>query len=229
MADKRGWVGQLGQDEFSLSDAIGGWRGAVESLLPGLLFVVLYVTTHDLPVTLGVSIGASLAFVVARLLQRTPLVQAFAGLLGVGIGVVWAALSGKAENYFAWGLITNIAFLTVFLVSLLARRPAVLLLLKAFLGFDPADLDAEERRLLLRQSVRATWVWVGVFGIRVTAQAPLYFAGAVGWLGTIKLVLGLPLFAFGGWLTWVLLRGVMPDRHQVMSEDEQREEDRPKH
>ena len=35
-------------DDFSVIDAIGGPRGVVESMLPGVVFVVMFVITSDL-------------------------------------------------------------------------------------------------------------------------------------------------------------------------------------
>ena len=206
---KKGWVGQLDQSTFSLDEAVGGWRGATESLAPGLVFIVAYVITHDLAWPLGLSAGLALVFTVTRLLQRQPLTQAFAGAIGVAIGVVWAAASGKAENYFAWGLVTNGFFFLVFLGSLIARRPAVGLivaLVKTLEGREDESAPLAKKRFMW-----ATWVWVAVFGIRLALQVPLYFAGNVVALGVVKLIGGLHLFALGGWFTWVLLRGMFAD------------------
>lgn len=222
----KGWVGQLGDSQFSLADAVGGWRGVAESLLPGLVFIVAYVLTHALFWPLVLSAGLALIFSAVRLVQRQPLTQAFAGAVGVGIGVLWAAASGKAENYFAWGLVTNGFFFLLFFGSLLVRRPAVGLIinwvqgLETTLGADEESQNVsedppEETREIVNharnpsaQVVWATWVWVAVFGLRLVLQVPLYLTGNVVWLGVVKLVGGLPLFALGGWFTWVLLRSM---------------------
>lgn len=209
-AAKVSWAQQLDSSSFSIQESIGGWRGAAESLLPGLVFVVAYVATRDLHWPLILSGGLAGIFVVARLLQRSTLTQAFAGMFGVLIGVVWAALSGKAENYFAWGLITNAVFLLAMLLSLMLRRPAVSLIVQSAVGLPAGWREAPGAALFLKRASAATWVWVAVFGIRLAVQVPLYFGGHVAWLGVLKLVLGLPLFAIGGWLNWVLLRSVMP-------------------
>ncbi len=214
----RGWIGQLENEEFSLKESIGGMRGAVESLLPGLVFVVAYVITRDLTTTLVLAGGIAVIFLFVRLLQRTPITQAFAGLLGVAIGVVWAAMSGRAENYFAWGIITNLVFFTIFLLSIIVRRPLVAVLIKLLYGLPDDWKTTEDGRVLAKRSMQASWVWVAVFGIRLAAQVPLYFGEHIVALGTVKLVLGLPLFALGGWLTWVLLRGVIP-REEHKGED----------
>lgn len=206
---KKGWVGQLDQSTFSLDEAVGGWRGAMESLAPGLVFIVAYVVTHELAWPLGLSAGLALLFTIARLLQRQPLTQAFAGAIGVAIGVVWAAASGKAENYFAWGLVTNGFFFLVFLVSLIVRKPAVGLIVDWVRNLE--GKEQETTPLAKKRTMWATWVWVAVFGIRLSLQMPLYLAGNVVALGVVKLIGGLPLFALGGWFTWVLLRGMFAD------------------
>lgn len=207
---KVSWARQLDSSQFSLQESIGGVRGAIESLLPGLLFVVAYVATRELSWPLILSGGLAAIFVVARLVQRSTLTQAFAGMFGVLIGVVWAALSGKAENYFAWGLITNAVFLTAMLLSLAFRHPAVAWLVHSAVGLPVNWRELPEAKIFTQRAVWATWVWVGVFAIRLAVQVPLYFGGHVAWLGVLKLLLGLPLFAIAGWLNWVLLRSVVP-------------------
>ena len=63
---------------------------------------------------------------------------------------------------------------------------------------------------LRRRCGSLTWMWAGVFALRVAVQAPLWAAGAVAALGVAKLALGLPLFALGAWATWRGLRGYAP-------------------
>lgn len=251
-------VRALAGQEFSVADAIGGVRGLVESVAPGLVFVVVYVATTNLQWALVTSVAAALVAVAARLIQRTPVTQAFGGLLGVGIGVIWAWRSGEAQDYFAWGLWTNAAYLVALLVSVLARWPLVGLVVEGFRsGFgagaasgsvgtttdpspdavDAADSSAEPRaaaatpagtpvdagaaepgafarwartwrsdRTLMRRYTAATWLWIGLFAARLAVQVPLYLDGDVGWLGTARLVMGIPLWALVLWLTWILVR-----------------------
>ena len=249
----RGVRALAGQD-FSVADAIGGVRGLVESVAPGLVFVVVYVATTNLQWALVTSVAAALVAVAARLIQRTPVTQAFGGLLGVGIGVIWAWRSGEAQDYFAWGLWTNAAYLVALLVSVLVRWPLVGLVVEGFRsGFgagaasgwagttadaiDAADASAERPaaaatpagtavdadaaepgafarwartwrsdRALMRRYTAATWLWIGLFAVRLAVQVPLYLDGDVGWLGTARLVMGIPLWALVLWLTWILVR-----------------------
>jgi hypothetical protein len=62
---------------------------------------------------------------------------------------------------------------------------------------------------IMHVSVLTTVMWVGIFGLRLGIQLPLYFSGEVGALALAKLVLGIPLYAAGLWFTWLLFRPVL--------------------
>ena len=212
-------------DEFSAAQAVGGVRGLVEAVLPGLVFVVAFVITNDLTVPLIASVVAALVLVVARLVQRTPVTQALGGLLGIAVGVVWAWTSGDAEDYYAGGLLLNAGYLVVLLGTILARRPAVGYVVEALrAGLTPEAVKAEANRTddqpsafaaltawrddpaKMRMYTIATWLWVGLFALRLAVKTPLYFAGDVAWLGTFHLLLGVPLWALVLYLTWYVVR-----------------------
>ena len=207
-------VRALTQDRFSFADAVGGVRGLVESIAPGLLFVVVYlVAGQRLVPAVVASAAAALVAVVARLVQRTPVTQALSGVLGVGVGVVWALVSGRAENYFAWGLWTNVAYMVGTLATIVVRWPVVGVLLGLLDSHGPLAGGPwsgvgrfRHDRSLRRRATAATWAWVGVFAARLAVQVPLYRSAQVAWLGTAKLVMGVPLFALVLWFSWVLVR-----------------------
>ena len=52
----------------------------------------------------------------------------------------------------------------------------------------------------------ATWCWVGLFAARLAFELPLYFAGQTELLGSVKLIMGVPLYAALLWVTWLLVR-----------------------
>ena len=150
-ADGRG-VRAVTGESFSFGQAVGGVRGVVEAVLPGLLFVVIYVVASmggdergALTWALVASVGAALVAVAVRLAQRTPITQALGGLLGIGVGVFWAWRSGEAQNFYVWGLWTNAAYLAAILVSLAVRWPVVGLVVEAVRG-GFADVAAERSR-----------------------------------------------------------------------------------
>ncbi|MCV2396341.1 DUF3159 domain-containing protein [Actinotalea sp. M2MS4P-6] len=205
--------GQLGGlraavgDDFSFADAIGGVRGLVESTAPGLVFVVVYVVTRALVPSLVASVAVALAAVVVRLVQRTPLTQALSGVLGVGVGVVWAWSTGRAQDYFVGGLLANAGYLVAVLVSIAVRWPLVGVVVALLRGEDMAWRTDPEREHERRRFGWATWVMAAMFALRLAVQVPLYLAGegAVAALGTAKLAMGVPLFAVALWITWLLV------------------------
>ncbi len=227
-------------ESFSFAEAVGGVRGVVEAVAPGLVFVVVFVATTDLRAALVASVAAALVAVAARLVQRTPVTQALGGLLGIAVGVFWAWRSGEAENFYAVGLWTNAVYLVVILVSILVRWPVVGLVVEAFrsgfvdqareraqAGGDRDDQAGDARGtdapspfaplvawrqdpVLVRRYTIATWFWVGLFALRLIVKVPLYFAGDVAWLGTAHLVMGVPLWGLVLWLTWAVVRRPHP-------------------
>jgi hypothetical protein len=54
-----------------------------------------------------------------------------------------------------------------------------------------------------------TMLWVGLFGIRLLVQVPLYLANDIVSLGFSKIALGQPLFLLMIWVSWLLLRKVV--------------------
>lgn len=224
-------------ESFSFAEAVGGVRGVVEAVAPGLVFVVVFVVTTDLRAALVASVAAALVAVAARLAQRTPVTQALGGLLGIAVGVFWAWRSGEAENFYAVGLWTNAVYLVVILASIVVRWPAVGLVVEAFRsgfvdqarergrGVDERDAGEpgagapspfaplvawRQDPALVRRYTVATWLWVGLFALRLVVKVPLYFAGDVAWLGTAHLVMGVPLWGLVLWLTWAVVRRPHP-------------------
>ncbi|ROR93666.1 uncharacterized protein DUF3159 [Salana multivorans] len=238
----------LGSDSFSIADAVGGWRGLVESTAPGLVFVVVFVATRELVPAIVGSLAVTLVAVLARLLRRSSVTYALGGVLGVAIGAFWAWRSGEAENYYAWGLLTNAAFALAMAVSLAVRYPVVGLVAGSLgltrreraenadadaaagsaaatdaepvvdvevataaepapQGFaDVVDLSWREVPDELRRYTLATWLWLAAFLLRLAVQVPLFLGGSVAWLGTARLVMGLPMWALVLWVTWLLVR-----------------------
>ncbi|MDX5398265.1 MAG: DUF3159 domain-containing protein [Actinomycetes bacterium] len=195
-------VGQLVAEEFDFMEAVGGVRGLIESIAPGLVFVVVFLTTRDLAPALASSASLAVLAVVVRLVQRTPLTQAFSGLLGVAISVVWAWQTGEAANFFQWGLWVNAAYLLGTVVSVLVRWPLVGIIVAVI----RSEWDGWRSSPMYGRYVLATWLWAGLFAARLLVQVPLLLDDNVGWLGTAKLLMGVPLFAVVIWLTWLMVR-----------------------
>ena len=192
----------------NLQEAVGGPLGMAETSLPAVAFVVAYTASgSDTNTAAIVAVGLALVLSLARIVKRESPIYALSGLVGVAFAAFIATRSGRAENFFLPGLLANAAYASAFLISIVVRRPLV--------GVIIASLDGEgsgwrDDPLRVRAFVRATWLWAGLFGLRLLVQLPLYLAGAVVALGIAKTAMGLPLFGLGLWLTWLLVR-----RHRV--------------
>ena len=192
----------------SFQEAVGGPLGMAETSLPAIAFVIAYtVSGSDTNTAAIVAVVLALVLSVARIARRQSPVYALSGLVGVGFAAFVATRSGRAENFFLPGLLANAAYASAFLISLVVRWPLVGVIVTKLDGEDNAW---REDPLRVRAFVRATWLWAGVFLLRLAVQLPLYLAGAVVALGVAKTAMGLPLFALGLWLTWLLVR-----RHRV--------------
>jgi hypothetical protein len=158
------------------------------------------------------ALGAGVVILVWRLIRRQPLTQVLAGFAGVAISAYVSSRTGEARDFFLWGLIVNVAYGSAFLISLAVRWPLMGVVVGAITG-DPTGWrrDPELRRIF----AAATWVWVLVFGGRILVQVPLYLAGWVGALGTAKIIMGWPLFLFGAYVTYRLLRPVFAQRRSA--------------
>jgi hypothetical protein len=187
--------------------AIGGIRGVLESVLPSLAFLVLYTTTQNLLISLVVSVGLAAVFTLIRLITRTPASAAFGGLIATVAAAALALWTGRAEDNFVWGFITNGAYGTAFLVSALIGWPLIGLIAGFLMGEGTAwRSDKRKRRVFFWLSI----AWAGLFAARLAVQLPLYFAGDVTALGTLKLVMGIPLFAPLIAVTWLVVRALYP-------------------
>jgi hypothetical protein len=189
-----------------MSEAVGGPLGMAETAIPAVAFVVTYtVTGSNTNASAAVAVGLALALTIARLVRRESPRHALSGLFGVALAAFIATRSGKAENFFLPGLLLNAGMVSALVISILVRWPLI--------GVIVANLDGEgsswrDEPLRAQAYRRATWLWAALFSARLVVQLPLYLAGAVVALGVARTAMGLPLFALGLWITWLLVRGV---------------------
>jgi Protein of unknown function (DUF3159) len=189
----------------ALLGAIGGVRGIVESIVPGIAFLAIYLTTHNLLIAVLAPAFIALVFVVVRAGARSSMSSAVTGAVLLAITAVLTLITGRAVNNFVPGILINAAGFIVLLVSILVRWPLVGLVVGLLFGdVDGWRKDAAKLRIL----TIATWFWVGLFAIRLVIEVPLYFADNVTALGVVRLITSVPLYALCLWATWLLVRGV---------------------
>lgn len=198
--------------------AMGGWRGILESVLPSLAFVILFtIRPEPLILALGVSVGLAAVFTIIRLLQKSPPSAAIGGLVAAAAAAGLALWTGRGQDNFVPGLITNAAYGTVLLISALIGWSLIGLAVGFLMGDGTAwRRDRRKKRAFLWLGI----AWSALFFARLAVQFPLYLAGEVTALGTLKLIMGLPLFAPMIAVTWLVVRALYPRESDAESSSE---------
>jgi uncharacterized protein DUF3159 len=188
----------------TLAEAVGGPLGMAETALPAVAFVVAYtIADQDTNVAAGVAVGLALLLAVTRLARRATPRHALSGLVGVAFAAFIATRTGSARNFFLPGLFANAAYASAFLISIVVRWPLVGVVVSQIDG-EGSGWRSDPQRM--RVFVRASWLWVALFSLRLVVQYPLYLADALVALGAARTAMGVPLFALGLWLTYLMVR-----------------------
>lgn len=191
-----------------LTKALGGKRGTVEAAVPTAAFAIAWMATHQLELALGVSIGAAVVLLVARLVQRQTLQFVLTSMIGIAVAAFFALRSGKAEDAFLPGIMYNAVVAAAVIFSIIVRWPFIGFLIGSVTG-DPTGWRKDPA--IVRLCTRLTWLFVLPNVIRVAVQWPIYLTGNVGLLAAAKIALGWPLFVGAlALMLAVLARGHTP-------------------
>lgn len=193
----------------ALLAAIGGVRGIVESILPGLVFLVVFTISQELLISVLIPVAVAVVFVALRLFSRTPVTSAVAGLIGIAASALLAIVSGRAVENFVLGFYVNAAWILALTVSLLVRWPLIGVIV-GLLRSEGTDWRINKPKF--RVATITTVLWLSLFSARLFVQLPLYFADEAQWLATSRLLMGLPLYAGVLWITWLLVKAVYSPR-----------------
>jgi hypothetical protein len=192
----------------SLTEAVGGPLGIAESSVPAALFVAVYtIGGHDATLAAIVAVVVGAALTIARVVKGQTLQFALSGLFGIALAGFVVAKTGNASDFFLPGILINIGYAAAYFVSILVRWPIMGVLIGSLTG-EPTAWRKD--RLLLRTYTRVTWIWVGLFALRLAVQLPLYLADALVALGVAKVAMGIPLFVLGLWLTYLIVQRATP-------------------
>lgn len=179
-------------------------------MLPGVVFVVLFVATSNLNLTIAVSAVLAVLQVIVRLIQRQSVMGAVSGLVAVGICLIWAWQTHEARNYYIFGFITNAGYAALLAVSLIARVPGLGLVVE-FIRSLPTEHfkawfhDWMDDKALKRAYMIVTGLWVGLFLLRLVVQVPLYLTNHVAALGVTRLLMGIPFWALAIWVSYLII------------------------
>jgi len=188
----------------SIADAVGGPLGVAESVVPAAAYVLTYtVSGQDTTISLIVAVGLGVLFGVTRLIRRQTMQFALAGIAGLALSAYVVSRTGRAADFFLPGLLANAGYALAYLISIIVRWPLLGVIVATLRG---GDMSWRKDPRQVRDFSRASWVWVVLFSLRLAVQLPLYLADAVTALGVARIAMGIPLFAVGIWLSWLILR-----------------------
>lgn len=189
-----------------LAELLGGWYGSIETALPTVAFVVVWLIRDEVRPALLAAAGIVLVLLAIRLRVGGSFRFVGTAVVATAVAAFFALRSGEAQDAFLPGILTSAAYGVGALVSILARWPLVGFLVAAA---EPDYTEHPTRwrhdRSLVRVCSRLTWVLVALFAARVAIMLPLYLAGEVAWLGVAKIALGWPAYLVAIFVMGLLL------------------------
>lgn len=157
----------------TLVGALGGWKGLVDQSLPAGVFVVARFVT-SLNAAIAAAVVTGLLVVALRRVQGEPLQNAAGGFFGLLLAVLVVRTTGSGKGIFLPGILITAGSGLAFVVSLLARRPAVALALTAA---DPRYAVWRTHPPLQRACEVSTALWAGSFFVRASVATAVYVLG----------------------------------------------------
>ncbi|MFD3550386.1 DUF3159 domain-containing protein [Streptomyces sp. NPDC058655] len=194
--------------QAALFDAFGGIRGTVETMLPGLLFVMIYTINKDVKLSAIAAGALAVLLVVVRLLRKDTVKHAFSGVFGVGVGVAFALFTGSAKGFYLPGMIYGVGLGAAFTISALVGFP----LLGVILGpVFKENLSWRTRNPGRKKAyVKASLAWGLIFLAKYAILFPLYWWGDATQLGWVLIALKLPPMVLAVYFTWLFLAKAPP-------------------
>ncbi|HEY0689088.1 MAG TPA: DUF3159 domain-containing protein [Kribbella sp.] len=188
--------------------ALGGWGALLDIGLPWIAFLIVYAASnHNLKLALTVAVASAAAVALLRLLRKQPLRNIAGGFIGVLIAAFVANKSGRAADVYLPGLLLNLGYCALYLLTVVFRWPLFGVLYGVITQTGTAWRNDPA---MMRGFKRATLVFVGLFAVRLVVQVPLYLTGSLNALGIAKVGLGLPVYALALWLSYAVMKGSLP-------------------
>lgn len=193
-----------------LKSLIGGPRGAIEGMLPPVIFVVVYIAFSDnLTYAVIAAVATGVVLAILRLVRGERPVRVVGALLVVAFAAFVAYYTGSAVAYF-WPLVlANFASALAFAFSILIRWPLLGVIVGPIVG---TGMRWRQDPDLLRAYARASWLWVLLNIIRGVVQIPLIQGEDLWALAAIRPVFYV-LVIVTVLLSWVIIKRALPADH----------------
>jgi len=200
-------MSQHDEDRDKVVNALGGKKGLIDSGLPSIVFLVVFNFTQEVNSAIWAALSLSITLAIFRLIKKDTIQHSLSGVIGVLICAYFANRSGNASDFYIPKLLTNLGYGAVYLIANLVGWPILGLVLGPLLGENFTWRNHPARK---KMYIKASWIWVGMFFLRIAVQYPIYLSGNVNLLGTVNLAMGYPLFFAAAYWTWRVIKAGPP-------------------
>ena len=147
---------------------LGGVRGALESILPPLVFISVYLglggdATEDLTWAIVAAVGLALVFTVWRIIEGKHPARALGSMLVVLVSAYIAGRTGSAADFFWPRVLLNAASALAFVFANVIGWPLIGVILGPLVG---TRLTWRQDPDLMRAYKRASWPWAALNALR---------------------------------------------------------------
>ena len=193
---------------------LGGVRGALESVLPPLVFIAVYIglggdSTSDLTWALVAAVGLALVFTVWRIIEGKHPARAMGSMLIVLVSAYIASKTGSAADFFWPRVLLNAASALAFVFANLIGWPLIGVVLGPLVG---TKMRWRKDPDLMRAYKRASWPWAVLNVIR-TVLLILFIDGNNLWALAASGAFFYGLTVVTIVISWRLIKGALPADH----------------
>lgn len=193
---------------------LGGVRGALESILPPLVFISVYLglggdASEDLTWAIVAAVGLALVFTVWRIIEGKHPARALGSMLIVLVSAYIAGRTGSAADFFWPRVLLNTASALAFVFANVIGWPLIGVILGPLVGTKFAWRKDPD---LMRAYKRASWPWAALNALRAVLLV-LFIDGNNLWALAVSGAFFYGLTIVTIVISWWLIKRSLPDDH----------------